>query len=430
MSQSMEDIPSVEPDKEVSESALLDLLIRGADEIRKTLKIGESTFRFLGRAHNSRGRDHYMYAVLDEIEQVAFALKMTLEVLDGPPEDIPDDELAQRLIRNTFSAVEREQALHIRRLTEVLVDLINFSQTNSNAHYDHYLLYKELSEHRKRQEDFKRYFNCVNLNTQASIDLAKRSITHAEGRLQLNKCWYLQGNNPNPNGEAKMASFVSSFDNALPIADKSERFVLGFYYGRAYREPSQSIHLNIGGLTSRRTFDSLIFRRGQIWLLAIHCLNRCRRLLNIRSRKGIGADLSKAINGSLASDLYKQYTQPQITKGDFVSVFDSLCEVVDTTKSKFGYKSFKVRYLSRPPIPEHPEDWYPAIYVRKQADGKELRDGVIKLLSPPGMTVRLDPKIIRKAMRESVLKFWEEFQAAVRRGRAAPPAPPSSDAGG
>jgi hypothetical protein len=429
MTQSQEDILPVEANEEVSENDLLDLLFRGADEIRQTLKIGESDFRFLRRAHNSRGRDHYVYAVLDEVEQVAFALKMTLEVLDGPPDNIPDDELSKRLIRNTMATVEREQALHIRRLTEVLVDLINFSQTNTNAYYDHYLLYKELSEHRKRQEDFKRYFNCTNLNTQTTIDLTKRSITYAEGRLQLNKCWYLQGNNPNPNGEAKMASFVSIFDKALPIADKAERFALGFYYGRAYREPSQTIHLNIGGITSRRTFDSLIFRRGQIWLLAVHCLNRCRRLLNIRSKKGVGADLSKAINASLAEGLYRQYTQPQITKGDFVIVFDSVCEVVGTAKSKFGYKSFKVRYLSRPPIPEQTEDWFPAINVRKLADGKDLREGVIRLLSAPSMPVRIDPKIIRKSMRQSVLKLWEEYLAALRRRGAGTPARSDSGAG-
>ena len=146
-----------------SEGDLTDWLISGADEIRKSLGLSESDFHFLGRAHNSRGRRHYIYSILDEVEQVAFALKLSHESMSEPPTDIPDDELGRRLTRNTFSVVQREQALHIRRLTEILVDLINFSQTNSNAYYDHYLLYEELLVHQHRRHDFKRYFNCENL---------------------------------------------------------------------------------------------------------------------------------------------------------------------------------------------------------------------------------------------------------------------------
>lgn len=213
-----------------------------------------------------------------------------------------------------------------------------------------------------------------------------------------------------------MASFKDCFDTALPIATKAERFALGFSYDHSYGETSQSIHLNIGGFKPNRSFEMLKSRRKRIWFLATHCLNRCRRLLNIRSQKDIGADISRVLKQALASDFYKQLTQPNITKGDFVSVFDSLCEVIGSAKSKFGYKSFKVRYLTRPPIPEQKEDWYPAINVRKQLDGKDLRDGVLKLLElPDGRQAKLNPRILRKVLRENALKLWEELTAATRR---------------
>lgn len=402
-----------ENDREVSESALSDYLIRGADEIRQRLGLTDSNFQFLGRAHNSRGRRHYIYAILDEIEQVAVALKLSQETLTDAPHDLPDDDLAQRLTRNSFSVVQREQALHIRRLTEILVDLINFSQTNSDPYYDHYLLYKELIAHRQRQYDFKRYFNCENLNTEASIDLTMRSITHGETRLQLNRCWYLSGTNPKAGGKAKLESFINCFDKALPLASKVEKLMLGFYYGRAYREPSQSIHLNIGGLLSLKSFDGLLFGRTQIWLLAVQCLDRCRRLMRIRTRKDIGAQLARAMRTAVTREMSEQYTRPKISKGDFVSVFDSLCEVVALTRSEFGYKSFKVRYLSRPPL-DHKEDWYPAISVRKQIDGRNLKKGILELLSLPGQPVRLDPRHLRRAMRQTALKTWEERVSAHR----------------
>ena len=103
-----------------------------------------------------------------------------------------------------------------------------------------------------------------------------RSISHGETRLQLSKCWYLAGVNPKPGGKAKLENFMNRFDKALPLANKAERLMLGFYYGRAYREPSQSIHLNVGALPSPKSFEGLLFGRNQIWLLAVQCLSRCR----------------------------------------------------------------------------------------------------------------------------------------------------------
>lgn len=399
----------------IPESELVGLLIRGADELRKSLGKNESSFNFMSRAHNLRGRDHYMYAVLDEIEQVAMALTLSQDSFDERPPDSPDDEVGERLLRNTLAMVEREQALHIRRLTEILVELISFSQTNSDVYYDHYLLYRELAEHQRRKLDFDRYFNCENLNTQSSIDFTKRSIAEGEKRLQLADCWYLEGKNPKPQGNSKIASFKSCFDNALPVASKAERLVLGLYYGQAYREPSQSIHLNIGGLRSELSWDTLISRRKQIWHLAAHCLNRSRRLLNVRTRNSIVADISKAIRES-TKNTNVQFAQPSIAQGDFVSVFGSLAEVIASRQSKFGYKCFKVRYLSRPLL--HKDDWYPAIYIQKQIDGKKMRRGILARLSSGGVPARISPKSVRQAMRKNVLELWEQLQAAARKNRA------------
>lgn len=52
-----------------------DLLIHAADELRQTLSMNDRSFTFMSRAHNLRGRRHFVYSVLDEIEQVAMALK-------------------------------------------------------------------------------------------------------------------------------------------------------------------------------------------------------------------------------------------------------------------------------------------------------------------------------------------------------------------
>lgn len=88
-----------------------DFLIHAADELRQTLRMNDRSFRFMSRAHNSRGRRHVVYSVLDEIEQVAMALKLSEESLSEAPRDEQDDEVGERLLRNAFAAVGARASL-------------------------------------------------------------------------------------------------------------------------------------------------------------------------------------------------------------------------------------------------------------------------------------------------------------------------------
>lgn len=76
------------------ESESIGLLISGADELRKALPLNEDGFNFMGRAHNLRGRNHYMYSILDEIEQVAMALTLSHDWFDERPEQ-PTDQYSR-----------------------------------------------------------------------------------------------------------------------------------------------------------------------------------------------------------------------------------------------------------------------------------------------------------------------------------------------
>jgi len=390
------------------------LVTRSAEEIRNRLRVNEDSFDSLSHAHNARGRNHYIYAVLDELEQIAIVLKLSRKLFDEGLHGIPNEERGRRFLRNMLSVIERDQSLYIRRLTEILVDLINFSRTNSNEYYDHYLLYKELDQHNKRKDDFKNYFDCENLNTQSSIDLIKQSIARGESKIQLGDCWYLKGKNPKPNGAADIEDFRKRYDRAILLATKQERLVLGFYYGLAYREPSQSIHLNIGGLTPEISWEKLKIRRVLICFIAAHSLLRCRRLLKVRTRESLSAKLAKILDKhpSVIS-VYHQSTQPNIVKGDMVTLLgSSLCEVMAVKKSKYGYKSFKLRFLS-PPL-THKEDCFPAICVNKLMDGKKLRNDTIAFLRSVGARPTSSRRI-REAMRKGALETWESIFASTRK---------------
>ena len=121
-----------EPDftNEEYQKSMQSYLIKGADEIRKTLNLTESSFQFMSRAFNNRGRKHFIYEALNEIEQLAMVLMDFTETLKEKPELQMNDDIEDRISRNSFEFIEREISLHTRRLIELLVFLINFSQTN------------------------------------------------------------------------------------------------------------------------------------------------------------------------------------------------------------------------------------------------------------------------------------------------------------
>lgn len=386
-------------EKQLQES-LQSYLVQGADEIRKRLKLTEGGFQFMSRAFNARGRKHFIYEVLNEIEQLAMALMRLDEALAELPRNQADD-IGKRIYRNSLELTEREISLHSRRLIELLVHLINFSQVNSDAYYDHYLLYQELQQRKKKKHDERVYYGSENLNNAAVIEHIKRFIALGESKIDLTKCWYLQGSNPKPRGEALMETFDNCFKKALRVATVSEKIALGFSYNQSYGLPSQSIHLGIGRIKSGVSFEGLRMSTGILFNVGMLCLHRCRKLLGLRNRKGILPGYFKEHKNREKELrlLYETHVKPNVRNGDFVRVADSLFEVLGSASGSFGYRSFKLRHLTRPHIPEIEVEWYPAYNVEKVEDGRRMRDSIIKLLTIDGHKPIISPRIIRREMR-------------------------------
>jgi hypothetical protein len=148
-------------DVDLTHATLMLLTITATGEIRSQLSTNEEKYFFFRKLLplvSVRDRGHYLYGVLDELERVGFALLRAKEMFGH--NDIPksDDLEGQRLCRNLNASIQSELALYIRKLTELLVELINFSATNKNAYYNHYLIYKDLSLFQKKQADLPQVF--------------------------------------------------------------------------------------------------------------------------------------------------------------------------------------------------------------------------------------------------------------------------------
>ena len=410
---SLKDLADVNED--LLNESLQSYLLQGADQIRKSLGRSDRSFEFMSRAFNARGRKHFIYEALNEIEQLVMVLMDTNDSLKEAPQ-MPTDEIGKRIYRNSLAVAHREGAVHSRRLNELLVELINFSTTNEDTYYDHYFLYQELDQRKKKKRDHKTYYGCENLNNKNVISAIKQYIVFGEEKLDLERCWYLSGKTPKLGGSAQLATFENSFKHALQHATTAERIALKFSYSQGYAESSQSIHLGIGRIPPTISFEGLRAAARLLFNVAMLCLIRCNKLLGSRKRSGIVPDFARTYRQQqkLWRDLYKSYVNPNVKKGDFVVSGDSLFEVLGVAQGEFGYRSFKLRYLTRPHIPEVPVEWYTASSVRKLEDGTRMRDSVLDMLTIDGKKPILDSRIVRRVMRETVTKFWNEYIDALR----------------
>ena len=96
-----------------------------------------------------------------------------------------------------------------------------------------------------------------------------------------------------------------------------------------------------------------------------------------------------------------------MSKGDFVVVQDTLAEVVGVRRSPFGYKSYRVRFLERPPLPSITEDWYPAAQIRVLLRSQNFRVDVRKTLDDAGVQ-HVPLRLPAEAVRKSVIENWTE----------------------
>jgi hypothetical protein len=83
-------------------------------------------------------------------------------------------------------------------------------------------------------------------------------------------------------------------------------------------------------------------------------------LVGIEPGSGVLADLVKPhIESCKPGDT-------EVDIGDEVMVLGLKSQVIDSKESKFGYKSYKIRYLEEVPVKGiDDEDWFPALEVKK-----------------------------------------------------------------
>lgn len=407
--QSTEHQPAVKNSKRRHEF-FTDVALSGSQELRALLPITEEDYRRTALEAHSDGRAYFAYGVLDTVYQSGVAM-MRWEDLweDGAStnKDRYSHDLETRLV---YQSIETECALWNRRLIEALVNVINFSTSNSQDYYRHWLLLNQFQDLVYQQKNDIEYFACNNRTLAERIQNTTNEIQTIEKTIDFTKCWYLREKKalaarPRP---PVLAAYAQILRTALPLANPRERLELGVSY-QHFSNMSEAIHFSPGN--KYEIGDGLAKLVARCSLLFSSLLLRLIDLLNISlGQSTVCEKIASALQGNgrpNRSAVNVAANRAQL--GDFVVVCNALARVIKVNVSAYGYESYRIRYLADPPGPAISEDEIPPFYISRLFDAAKMRAALVaRMQSHLELDVRnIDPGRIEDSLEFSVQEAWK-----------------------
>ena len=380
--------------------------------VRSYLKIDENGYNYVSPLGHSNSRDYYIYSVLDEVEKAGISLMNYSEFILGTKAEInghKSDDSNRRMERNIYSSIVDQMSVWIRKLTEILVEVIGFKKINNNNYFKHYILVHELTKNNRLKTDFNFYFSCKNRNIDFQIENIKTEISEILKTIDQSKCWYVDIKKKTGLATNNLSNFGKRLQELLPSFSPDHKLTIGTSY-QSYSSVSGNLHNSIVDKEVDMNMGDVDAYFGQIAILSAHILLVCKDLLGKKPKKGFLSQINRVIKkNDFPGGLLMKITNPKIKVGDFVIAYGDIAEVIKVNKSKFGYKSFRVKYLGNPPLPGISEDEFAARYIKIYKRKIDIVPKIREIIMQNTPNFKVNNKKILDSVRKTLLESWEEM---------------------
>ncbi len=355
----------------------------------------------------------YCYCVLDEIEKIGTNILRVRRLIRDEKNEFYKRAQGDRIARNVLQAIVDEQNLWIRKLTELLIEIINFAQCKYEIYFEHYLLTNRHQAYHKRFKNYKDFYSCERLRDRQKSILLENRIKEIESdsNFDINKAWYLSNKKLYINRKDKEISGRKNFNSLLKetllFCKPIQKMILGFSYEN-YSRLSRSFHPNIGGPSYPATMEIIEINIMHVSLLAGNIELEIKKLFKFRSKSGFLSILQKLLNNNpYPKQLFKSLIQPCIGKGDFVAIKNEIAEVKKISINKFGYKTFRVVFLERDK--KHPckEDEFLGSELHLIDKRKKLIEDTKKIIKDIDPDAKLHGNSFLKSYRKYAVMLWQ-----------------------
>jgi hypothetical protein len=337
----------------------VNLILPASRTLRGNLKIDEAVFRT--HTFHTAPRDFVLWTALDEVEKTAMVL-MRLDGFLG--EDTAPSDSTDPIPRASLTMVAEELRMRARRLCELLSQLVLFLKKDEEAYYRHFLLLADLASAHWFNEDLNEFHGAASAWVEATIERTRREISAVEATVDFAHAWYA-AYKPPLKADAWRGTLKNArqcLKEAIPAMTDFERMSVGSTYAEAFGQPSSSIHYAAGtDPSATATVSSLQAEATRLSFAAFCVINRCHQLLGRPNGAAIDKLVHAIQSNTEAPRLFSQLNvRPQISVGDFVLARGLLGEVIDETKTSYGYRSLRVELLAERPLPNLAADWFRA----------------------------------------------------------------------
>jgi hypothetical protein len=372
--------------------------LRSADRLMKHLYKDDHFYETATYAWVSEAdaKKLFLYGICKEVLKICIALMNDKEVLEETLGGDPD-----RTGKIVIGSITDSQTFRIRKMIELLSLLILFDRnTKDDKEYRVFLSAENLDLALSRQEDFRELYEArVISNAQHSIDDFKKRIEEDLKKLGVTELWFIDTKKLAQQKPSVFRRKKTLYLEALMVASADERMALGISYGRGYSRTSRSIHPLIGSHDYGKDDNSLEHIVGNFSYLStitMHVMNLAYKIAGIEDPEGIKKLMGENFEKSVAAKQISSFSK-ELQIGDLVLTrWTDLVEIVEEHTSKYGYKAYKVRYLSRPPLPQYPEDWMEA-------------QSILTRIMPRGMARSfLESNAKRGKLPKEVAEIWPE----------------------
>lgn len=356
--------------------------LRSADKLKKQLYADDTFFRQTAYAWvgENDAKKLFFYGVCIEVGKACIEMMQTEGLFEEVPAEKEAGSDTGRLVHNAI--VDRQNAL-IRKLTELLSLVINFTKTTNDVEYRIFHSAQNLNRFLNQQKSFRDVFGVEKSNTQSSIDDYKKRV---DDDIVLNNNqipWFIDQQNLKRLKPSVFKGWMSFYMDAIDISNDDEKAMLGISHER-YSMFSQNVHptLTSHDYADDEDWDSVLANISYISLLAMHIMGRSYDILGLKDDDGIKKIMGENFEKSDASRMMSMFAK-SFEVGDIVFAHSNdLAEIVECKTGKFGYTVYKIKYLSNPPLPQYPEDWIEGRRLTRIFKPEHIRPFFAKSLEP------------------------------------------------
>lgn len=304
----------------------------------------------------------FLYGVCKEVIKTCALLHNDKEALEGRPKTAENKRIENLVIGGVIDL----QNQRIRKMSELLTKLILFRQfSKNNEDYRMHHSAENLDLLLSRQKDFADLFNGATIsNVQKNIDYFKECIFNDLHNTNRTDIWFLNMSRIKDDIPSVFAGRKEAYLSAIFYANDSEKAVLGTSYGKGFSRPSVSMHPNLisHGYEFKNTegYELIMGNIMHLAMLCMHIMDVAYKLFGEKDPNGIRKFMGDDFEKSEASDALHPMKKSHEVGDIVLTVFEDLAEVVEVRESKYGYKAYKLSYISSPPLDEYPEDWIEA----------------------------------------------------------------------